>query len=708
MFTDEDGRQVILGERVGSPGVAGTAYAVFGKNDTVAKVYHDGRLPDRKRCEKLEIQVAAAYPQLREIAAWPQKLIFKSGRIVGFLMPRIPGRSIHLLYRPDDRKKFFPKATWHTLIDVARNVAAGFHCLHQYNVIMGDVNESNVFVTAETGQVRFIDCDSFQIQAPHGQIFPCSEFTSGWTPPELIEKPALVSRRTVQHDLFGLAVMVFHLLFMGRHPFAGVPPEHLLENSPSIEELIRLGVFPYSQSRRGSFKPPPNFLTLQDLPDGVAKLFERAFLSRDRPSAREWCYELERIELKKCQWGHVFCKQLRNCPWCSIWGNGGGNFFIVITSRENEDYSLTDIENLVAAVSAASFPDLFRNGTGLENKDGYNFIVPSFSSLSVPNCIATPFPKIPKERMWFVGGMLILLWGFIMIFIVPGAFFIFLSAIISGAALMLPGTANPAYNQEIERRKNAPIRFKSSIFGVLSSLQQLSVREAQVFSEEKRKSIQRITTIFWQKKLDAELKIRVLLVDLRITRDAMKDLPVMRDALRRNLAKQAQLEAYLRSVKVPNRGIPQIGSARHNILVSYGIFTAWDVKHMKGVPGLGSGVPELRGWLYAVEQRFQFNAAAPLPSSAEQEVQRTVKVKAQEILKDYQSIRSRWMSIKNLIDSNRLKLLSDNLVSEETQRLDTLIRKSKESQKELCDHLDTFIKQYAQAVVDFHECPRPV
>lgn len=273
---------------------------------------------------------------------------------------------------------------------------------------------------------------------------------------------------------------------------------------------------------------------------------------------------------------------------------------------------------------------------------------------------------------------------------------------------MLPGTANPAYNQEIERRKNAPIRFKSSIFGVLSSLQQLSVREAQVFSEEKRKSIQRITTIFWQKKLDAELKIRVLLVDLRITRDAMKDLPVMRDALRRNLAKQAQLEAYLRSVKVPNRGIPQIGSARHNILVSYGIFTAWDVKHMKGVPGLGSGVPELRGWLYAVEQRFQFNAAAPLPSSAEQEVQRTVKVKAQEILKDYQSIRSRWMSIKNLIDSNRLKLLSDNLVSEETQRLDTLIRKSKESQKELCDHLDTFIKQYAQAVVDFHECPRPV
>lgn len=181
MVLDEHRNRIVLGERVGSPGGEGTTHAVAGRSDVVAKIYHANRLPDRHQCEKLRFQVSAQLPHVRKIAAWPQKLLFDDkGKTVGFLMPRITGKSIHLLYRPDDRNQHFPKATWQSLIDVARNVAAAFHCLHQHGVIMGDVNETNVFVTAETGEVRLIDCDSFQIQGANGQIFPCSVFTAGW------------------------------------------------------------------------------------------------------------------------------------------------------------------------------------------------------------------------------------------------------------------------------------------------------------------------------------------------------------------------------------------------------------------------------------------------------------------------------------------------------------------------------------------------
>lgn len=708
MFLDEHRNRIVLGERVGSPGGEGTTHAVPGRSDVVAKIYHANRLPDRHQCEKLKFQVSAQLPHVRKIAAWPQKLLFDDkGKTVGFLMPRITGKSIHLLYRPDDRNQHFPKATWQSLIDVARNVAAAFHCLHQHGVIMGDVNETNVFVTAETGEVRFIDCDSFQIQGSNGQIFPCSVFTAGWAPPELIEAPSLISKRTVQHDLFGLAVMIFHLLFMGKHPFAGVPPDHLLENAPSLEDLIKQAIFPYSQSRRGSFKPPPKFLTLQALPDAVANLFERAFVTRTRPSADEWCRELERIELKKCQWGHVFYRRLTECPWCAIWNNGGGNFFVVITSGDGSGSSLTEVEKLLSAVEAATFPNTANLWASLEKKEAFTFAVPVLSSLNVPSLQPTPFPSIPKERMGFVGGVVVLLLCAVMIFVAPAASLIWIIGIVWGWSLIAPGTANPAYNQEIERRKNAPEHMTAAIESLLQNMQQLSTRSLGEFGEERRKSAQRVASMFEQEKRNFDLQINLVRQELRNLRDETKGLPKMRDSLRRQFAEKAQLEAHLRNARVPSHGIPQIGPVRYKTLVSYGIFTAWDVRHMRGVPGLGQGAAELRDWLRRIEGRFHFNSSAPLPSAAEQEVRKNVQAKEQEILKLYQKLRSRWITLQQSADPNRVRGVLGEAVTKETRTLDALVMKTKGAYEDLKAKLDELIRQYGQAIADAKSCPRP-
>ena len=572
---------------------------------------------------------------------------------------------------------------------------------------MGDVNESNVFVSVETGEVRLIDCDSFQIQGPNGRIYPCSVFTADWAPPELIESPSLIARRTVQHDLFGLAVLIFHLLFMGKHPYAGVPPDHLLENSPSLEELIKQSIFPYSQNRRGSFKPPPNFLTLAALPESIAGLFERAFLTRNRPAADEWCRELDRIELRKCQWGHVFYRQLKECPWCAIWNRGGGNFFVVVAASDGSSSSLAEIDMLLSAAETTAFVNFNPVWTSLERSEAVTFTVPVFASLNIQPLPPTPFPKIRKERLEVLWGVLLFIAGLLTIFFIPAAFVLWLGAIALGVWLIAPGAANQAYNREIESRKKAPEQTRAVLDAHLQSMQRFANSSLMEFKDERRKAGQKVAALFEHEKRNFEAHRDLVRQDLKILYAEAKELPKLLDSLRRQSAEKAQLEAYLRGIRVPKNGIRQIGEARYNTLVTHGIFTAWDVRRMGGVPGLGPGAIELRAWLRTKEDRFQFNPAAPLPSAAEQEVRKAVQAREQEILKKFQKLRARWFAAQQMADPSLIQTLVGEAVTKETRRLDELNLQIKFTIEEMRKTCDDMVRQHSQALADAKSCPRP-
>ena len=73
---------------------------------------------------------------------------------------------------------------------------------------------------AQDATVALIDADSFQFSL-NGKSYPCVVGVPDFTPPELHGKNLASVQRTIEHDNFGLAVAIFHLLFMGRHPFAG-------------------------------------------------------------------------------------------------------------------------------------------------------------------------------------------------------------------------------------------------------------------------------------------------------------------------------------------------------------------------------------------------------------------------------------------------------------------------------------------------------
>src|SRR5207302_109259 len=108
---------------------------------------------------------------------------------------------------------------WRFLIRTARNCAAAMTVIHDAGIVVGDVNQGGFLVTRDA-LVNVIDCDSFQIRTAI-ETYLCEVAVPEFLPPELHGRPLATTNRTPNHDAFGLAIIIFRLLMLGRHPFAG-------------------------------------------------------------------------------------------------------------------------------------------------------------------------------------------------------------------------------------------------------------------------------------------------------------------------------------------------------------------------------------------------------------------------------------------------------------------------------------------------------
>lgn len=279
--------------------------------------------------------VQGATPALLQVAAWPTSVLYGGNRAAGLLMPRVVGHhEIHELYGPKQRRIEFPTAGWGFLVHAARNVAAAFETIHAHGHVVGDVNQGNI-VVSQKATVMLIDCDSFQI-AINSARHLCEVGVAHFTPPELHGRSFNGVIRTPNHDAFGLAVTLFHLLFLGRHPFAG---RYQGRGDMPIEKAIVEHRFAYSQqaAARQMF-PPPHTLSLAHVSFGLASLFERAFAPGSerggRPTAIQWRSALEAYirEMRRCTAcpAHSFHRSLPRCPLCDIERAVGNDFFLVL------------------------------------------------------------------------------------------------------------------------------------------------------------------------------------------------------------------------------------------------------------------------------------------------------------------------------------------------------------------------------------------
>ncbi len=559
-----------LGKRLGKGG-EGEVYAIGETPDRAVKIYKESLRKERE--QKIRAMVSGELSSKTDLVAFPADIATDStGRFVGFVMRQIRGyKPIHQLYSPKSRRLNFPRADYRFLIRAALNVARAVASVHQAGCIIGDFNHSGVLV-ADDATVALIDADSFQFSI-NGQRYSCVVGVPDFTPPELHGVNLSTVVRTKAHDHFGLAVAIFQLLAMGRHPYAG----RYTGADLTIGEAIEQNRFAFSTQREQETKtrPPPGSVSLADFPRPIASAFEAAFglVASNRPSAADWVALLKELEgsLSRCGIvpSHFYPSAAGKCVWCRLAVQSGVDMFpdVMGTGPTVQSPGAPfDIERAWAQVRAVTFPSPAD-------------IIPSFTG-TVPE---TPAVAEAKHGLTFRRAT-----GFLV-----------LAATVAGFVYA------PQF---------ALVWLGLGIFGLFraftGSIDTSPFVSAYVAADEKAR--------------DAELAYlnRLGLTELYAVRAELEGLIAeyrrLDDDLQRSLAQAKakrearQRDAFLDRFHLRSARISGLGPGRTTALISFGVETAADVTEsaVRAVPGFGEVLTsKLLAWRRGHEAKFRYNPA---------------------------------------------------------------------------------------------------
>lgn len=635
-------------------GGEGSIHAVAGRPGVLAKLYFQPG--DPARTAKLAAMVRLGSDALSSAAAWPSDLILEEtaqgARVAGFLMPEVAGhREVHQLFSPVERKRHFPRANWKMLALAASNLSRVVSAVHRSGSVIGDLNQNNVLVSPRA-TVHLIDCDSFQFRADAENCWTCDVGKEEYLPPELQSANLRGLVREPRHDDFALAVLVFQLLFMGRHPFTG---RHNRPGDFGIGAAIAEGAYFYGRdATKLGLAPPPGVIGTGDLSEPIATGFEMAFLGRNRPTAAQWAEMLLAFagEMVDCPDGvrHVFHPRSGGCPWCRLRTSFKVDFFPELMSTvasaeapaQPVEFQVDAAELLARIQAIAPF-----EGRYVRPRISKRVLRPPEP---VPAGLIRPIPlelepEPPEPDPSAEGSLAFLLKSLAWPTLIAG-----------GAAFLLsPQLVIPAFSigvglivlskWSVRAFRNRARADWLSLCDDIRAQNEIDQTEWLDVNRDWLEEVDRRTRLrdealaalaeketAWQTWLE---KAREKDTQLRAEAKAMHARLV--DALagfRRELAEQSAarrtyaVELWLECHLIRDASIPQIGRTRVAMLASFGIETAADVIRLVQnpsytIPGFGQRLlNNLWYWAADVQSRFDPAGVDPLPLEA------TLRIKA--------------------------------------------------------------------------------
>ena len=320
-FTTASGQLVELPHRSIGRGGEGEVLPVAGNPALVAKIFHQPTLNHRS---KLEFMIANPLQPSGDHfwVTWPLDILFTREvrpKFAGYIMHKIKNaRPLFICYNPAKRRKQCLGIDYRHLVRSGQNLAAAFNQAHLRRYLIGDPNESNVFVR-DDACVILIDADSWQI-ACNGRIFRSLVAKSDFLPPELQNRNLKNLDRQPWHDNFALAVLLFKIIGEGSHPFDGV--YHGSGDEPPLEARIAAGAFPYRDTS-GRWSPKGVALPFDSLHHRLRNLFDQAFVAghsrpQSRPDASAWqmAFSMAERELQRCRLNSKHWFWGKHCVWC--------------------------------------------------------------------------------------------------------------------------------------------------------------------------------------------------------------------------------------------------------------------------------------------------------------------------------------------------------------------------------------------------------
>jgi len=206
-----DGTKVLLAAELASGG-EGT---VFQTNQTglVCKIYHERKLTVGKK-NKVELMTTRQIPD--STICWPKEPVYDAdGVFRGFLMPHARGEPLARgLFIPKAWQEKHPEWTRRESVRLALTILRKIKNLHAINVLLGDINPFNILVV-DPDTAYFVDCDSYQVEG-----FPCPVGSINFVAPEIQGKDFREFLRTVEHELFAVATLLFMIMVPGKSPYS--------------------------------------------------------------------------------------------------------------------------------------------------------------------------------------------------------------------------------------------------------------------------------------------------------------------------------------------------------------------------------------------------------------------------------------------------------------------------------------------------------
>jgi DNA-binding helix-hairpin-helix protein with protein kinase domain len=591
-LADEQGRPLALGPKLGEGG-EGAVYQLAGQASLAVKVYAAPLTPEREH--KIRLLAQLKQPDIARFAAWPTGIARdEKGKARGLLLPAVNGgRDVHQLYTPSSRRQHFPTATWRFLVHVCGNVARAFGAVHALGLVIGDVNPGSILVLGD-GTVRLIDVDSFQVPVPGGRPLLCTVAVPLFLPPELHQAPLDSVVRTPDHDNFGLAITIFQLLMLGRHPYAG---RYLGGGEMPIERAIVEHRFAYGVNAAGrNMQRPPNTVGMDILPTSVATLFESAFAPRAgglaRPTAGDWVQALDQVATALAQCprdpAHYHPRTSAVCPWCGIEQQTGVILFS-ITAAAPQQAPTGDYEKLMTLIAAMPLPQP---------------VPPPQIGGAVQ---AAPAAQAAgKVSLAALGGILAGL------LLVVGGFALLLRG---GLLLVLLGIFVGGIGPVVVRQRRR--RWVTAYRGALTEYRRAAG------------DLDRANTF------PAQAQIRAAVATVA---QAWAGLPRRREEKRRQLEankRRLQLDHFLQQKRIESATIKGIGMARVAMLSAYGVDTAADIvgAHISRVPQFGTVLTErLVDWRRSLERAFVFDPSRPPPTEAIVRIDREIENERRQLI----------------------------------------------------------------------------